>query len=58
MYDEISTAVPAWVRPMHDEIVADIRAQIDADGYEDALRRGRLLSVEQAVAPALEYAPA
>ena len=58
VYDEIPVAVPAWIRPTHDEIVADIRAQVDPDAYEDALRRGRLLSIEQAVALALEHAPA
>jgi tetratricopeptide (TPR) repeat protein len=58
VYDEISAAVPAWIRPTHDEIVADIRSQIEAGAYEDALRRGRLLSVEQAVALALEHTPA
>ncbi len=57
VYEEISAPVPAWIRPTHDEIVADIRAQIDAEGYEDALGRGRLLTIEQAVALALEHAP-
>lgn len=45
-YEEIQSPIPAWVRPMHDDCVAEIRAQLDDATYEAAAERGRLLTLD------------
>ena len=60
-YEEMQAPIPAWVRPMHDDCVGEIRAQIDEPTYEAALERGRVLTlddvetlVREAVTPAAD----
>ena len=46
-YEGIQSPIPAWVRPMHDDCVAEIRAQVEESTYQAALERGRLLSLDE-----------
>ena len=54
MYEEISVAVPAWIRPMKEECLAAIRPQLDESALGAAMAKGRGMTIEDAVAVALE----
>jgi tetratricopeptide (TPR) repeat protein len=55
MYEEIGAEAPAWVRSMHLEILDAIREHIDSAAYAAAAARGRLLTVDEAVALAMAH---
>jgi predicted ATPase/class 3 adenylate cyclase len=57
MYEEMATAVPAWVVPMNDEILAAIHAGLDDAEFGIATEEGRRLTIDEAVALAVETSP-
>jgi hypothetical protein len=50
----MGVSVPAWVRPMDDEILATIRSRLDDATFDAETNAGRALSPDEAVATALE----
>jgi len=51
---EIGGGEPLWVAEMNDETLTTIRAQLDEAAFAEAWEQGRALTVDEAVALALD----
>jgi hypothetical protein len=54
MCEEVGITVPAWVHDVEDEAMSMARVQVDETAFADAWGQGRTLTVDEAVALAVD----
>jgi hypothetical protein len=54
LYEEVGASVAPYLAEMNEETITSIRAQVDEAAFAEAWEQGRKLSVDEAVALALD----
>jgi hypothetical protein len=57
LYEEMGASPMGWLQRGNDEALVLIRARLDDDAFAEAWERGRKLTIDEAVALALEELP-